>query len=223
MTGEMGRLREVFTRFRKANLKLKPSKCFLFQQAVNYLGHVVSEDGKIEAVKHWPTPANVKEVRSFVGFASYYRRFIRSFADIARPLHRLTEKSRDFKWDSDCEKSFETLKRCLQEAPILAYPKPEGQYVLDTDASGDGIGAVLSQVQDGAERAIAYASRTLSKPERNYCVTRRELLAVTFFLSQFKQYLYGRKIIIRTDHASLRWLINFRNPEGQLARWLEVL
>ena len=105
----------------------------------------------------------------------------------------------------------------------MAYPKDKGQYTLDTDASGSGIGAVLSQVQDGSEKVVAYASRALSKAERNYCVTRRELLAVVNFLRHFRQYLYGRKIIIRTDHASLRWLLNFRDPEGQLARWLQVI
>ena len=226
---EIQRLREVLRRFRLAGLKLKPSKCHLFKQSVGYLGHVVSKEGiatdpdKIEAVKSWPSPTNIKEVRSFLGLASYYRRYIRGFADVARPLHRLTEKARKFLWDKECEEAFQTLKGRLQQAPILAYPNPEGDFILDTDASGDGIGAVLSQIQQGEERVIAYASRTLSRPERNYCVTRRELLAVVVYLKYFKQYLYGRPITIRTDHGALRWLLNFKNPEGQVARWLEVM
>ena len=226
---EIQRLKEVLKRFREAGLKLKPSKCFLFKQSVGYLGHVVSRKGiatdpdKIEAVKSWPSPTNIKEVRSFLGLASYYRRYIKGFADVARPLHRLTEKARAFLWDEECEDAFQTLKDKLQQAPILAYPNPEGDFLLDTDASGDGIGAVLSQIQEGEERVIAYASRTLSRPERNYCVTRRELLAVVVYLKYYKQYLYGRRITIRTDHAALRWLLNFKNPEGQVARWLEVI
>ena len=226
---EINRLREVLQRFRKAGLKLKPGKCHLFRQAVKYLGHVVSPEGistdqdKVESVKSWPIPTDVRGVRSFLGLASYYRRFIRGFADIACPLHSLTEKARVFHWSEECQEAFETLKSHLQEAPILAYPEPEGDFILDTDASGVGIGAVLSQVQGGVERVIAYASRTLSKPERNYCVTRRELLAIIVYLKHFRQYLYGQKITVPTDHAALRWLVTFKNPEGQVARWLEVL
>ena len=165
----------------------------------------------------------VKEVRSFLGLASYYRRFVRGFAEVAAPLHALTEKAREFKWTEACEGAFEELKSRLMTAPVLSYPLPGCDYILDTDASGDGIGAVLSQVQHGEERVIAYASRKLSRAERNYCVTRRELLAVVVYLKQFRQYLYGRKVLLRSDHAALKWLLNFKNPEGQLARWLEVI
>ena len=108
-------------------------------------------------------------------------------------------------------------------APILAYPRAQGQFVLDTDASAFAIGGVLSQVQDGEERVIAYGSKALSKPERNYCVTRRELLAIIVFLKKYRHYIGGSLVKFRTDNGSLRWLCNFRDPEGQLARWLEVL
>merc|ERR1711893_457632 len=108
-------------------------------------------------------------------------------------------------------------------APILAYPDPSAEFILDTDASGYGIGAVLAQVQGGKERVIAYGSKSLTKEERRYCVTRRELLAVVFFLKYFRHYLYGKKFTIRTDHGALRWLTNFKDPQGQVARWLEVL
>lgn len=226
---EIRRLRVVFERLRKAGLKLKPSKCSLFQRSVKYLGHIVSAEGvatdpeKVSAVADWPVPKCVKEVRSFIGLASYYRKFIQGFAEIASPLHELTSKSREFLWTDKCQRAFEELKQRLQSSPILAYPLAIGDYVLDTDASGDGIGAVLSQVQDGEEKVVAYASRKLSKAERNYCVTRRELLAVVVYLKHFRQYLYGRKITVRTDHAALRWLLNFKDPEGQLARWLQVV
>ena len=226
---ELGNLKAVLERFRTAGLKLKPQKCYLFQEEVRYLGHVVSKEGvrtdpdKVEAVKGWPTPSCIKEVRSFLGLASYYRRFIRGFADIAKPLHRLTEKTRQFVWDDECEAAFMELKARLQDSPLLAYPRPGEEYILDTDASGVGIGGVLSQVQDGVERPVAYASRALKKPERNYCVTRRELLAVVVYLKHFRPYIYGQKVTIRTDHASLRWILNLKDPEGQLARWLEVI
>ena len=228
---ELARLKQVFHRLRQANLKLKPKKCHLFKTKVSYLGHEVSNLGistqteKTEAIKNWPTPTNVKEVRSFLGLASYYRRFVKDFASIAKPLHQLTEKKRAgrFEWSSACQLAFDELKHRLTSTPILAYPSLEGELILDTDASNDGIGGVLSQVQDGQERVIAYGSKVLSKAERNYCVTRRELLAVVTYLKHFRQYLYGRHVTIRTDHGALRWLTNFKQPEGQLARWLEVV
>ena len=225
----IARLEEVLIRLGGASLKLKPKKCHLFQKKVAYLGHVVSEEGistdpdKIKSVKEWPTPTSQTEVRSFLGLASYYRKFIQSFADIARPLHRLTEKHAEFKWTAECDDAFQELKKRLIQSPILAYPMPTGKFVLDTDASGFGIGAVLSQVQDGEERVVAYASRSLNKAERNYCVTRREMLAVVTFIRKHRQYLYGQEFEVRTDHAALRWLLNFKDPEGQLARWMEIL
>ena len=226
---ELERLREVFSRLRKSGLKLKPKKCSLFQKEVLYLGHVVSNEGistdpqKTEAVKNWPVPSNIHDVRSFVGLCSYYRRFIQSFAKKAHALHRLTEKGQPFIWTPECQDSFNSLKESLLSAPILGYPMEVGTYILDTDACDTGIGAVLNQVQCDEERVIAYASKSLTKPERKYCVTRKELLAVVYFVKYFRHYLYGQKFIIRTDHAALKWLTTFKNPEGQVARWLEIL
>ena len=168
-------------------------------------------------MKDWPTPTTVQETQQFLGLANYYRRFIRNFASVVQPLHRLTEKNTTFKWSKECEQAFNTLKTYLTSAPALALPDWSRPSVLDTDASDVGIGAVLSQIhQDGTEHVICYASRTLSKPERNYCVTRKELLAVVTFLKHFRQYLIGHHFIIRTDHRALTWLRNFKTPEGQL-------
>ncbi|XP_038064778.1 uncharacterized protein LOC119735148 [Patiria miniata] len=223
------RLGVVLDRIRQAGLKLKPDKCHLLQEEVSYLGHIVSKGGvktdpsKTRQIEEWPVPRNIQEVRSFLGLASYYRRFVASFAEIARPLHKLTEKDKDFRWTHDCQLAFEQLKQRLTSALVLAYPKLDPEFILDTDASNSGIGAVLSQLQDGQERVIAYASRALSKPERNYCVTRKELLAVVHFIKHFRPYLYGCRFLLRTDHGSLRWLFNFKEPEGQVARWLQVL
>lgn len=223
------RLGQVFDRLRQANLKLKPAKCCLFRRQVAYLGHIVSANGistdpqKILKIQEWPVPTSVSEVRQFVGLASYYRRFVRNFASVACPLYELTKKNAHFRWTPPCQEAFESLKTLLTSTPILGYPHDSGELILDTDASNVGIGSVLSQVQDGEERVLAYGSRRLSTTEQNYCTTRRELLAVVEFATHFRQYLLGRQFVVRTDHSSLQWLIRMKEPEGQLARWLEKL
>jgi len=225
----LSNLEVVLSRLRNANLKLKPSKCKLFQQSVEFLGHIVSSKGvscdpkKIEAVKNWPRPKTVKEVRSFLGFAQYYRKFIRQFSILAGPLYDLTKKRVKFQWNDSCEKAFELIKSRLTESPILAYPTRDDKFILDTDASAYGIGGVLSQIQNGQEKVIAYASKTLSSSQSNYCTTMRELLAVVIFTKHFHHYLWGRNFSLRTDHASLTWLTNFKEPTGMLARWLSIL
>ena len=183
----------------------------------------MTDPEKIETVREWPVPTTQTELRSFLGTASYYRRFVQNFGTIARPLHKLTEKNRPFLWTTECQVAFETLRKKLVEAPVLAYPSSEEDFILDTDASATGIGAVLSQMQDGVERPIAYASRVLSKSERNYSVTKRELLAVVFYCKYFRHYLIGRKFKLRTDHATLRWLQTFKDATGMWARWQNTL
>ena len=223
------RLDEVFARIAKANLKLKPSKCSLFQRQVEFLGHVVSEKGiamqkeKIEAIETWPSPTNLTELRAFMGTCGYYRRFVKDFSSIAAPLFRLMKKGVKWEWTAECETVFVRLKVKLTSEPILALPTNEGTFVLDTDASDFGLGAVLSQIQNDEERVIAYASRTLAKPELKYEVTRKELLAIVFGLKQFRQYLLGRHIVIRTDHAALSWLRRTPEPLPQLARWMTFI
>lgn len=222
-------LRGVFERLRTANLKLSPKKCHIFKKEVKYLGHVVSEAGvsadpdKVKVVREWPTPTDKHQVRSFLGLCTYYRKFVLGFANIAKPLTKLTEDGRDFVWDADCQDAFGRLKQALTTAPILSYPQTSGKFILDTDASNTAIGGVLSQVQNGQEKVIGYFSKVLSKPERNYCVTRRELLAAVKSMEHFYKYLYGREFLLRTDHAALKWLLQFKNPEGQVARWIERL
>ena len=143
---------------------------------------------------------------------------------MASPLYELTKRNVKFEWTNACEEAFERLKDRLVSSPILAYPKSEGLFVLDTDASLYGSGRVLSQVQEnGEQRVIAYGSKSLSKTQRNYCTTMRELLACVVFVKQFHHYLWGRRFLLRTDHASLKWLVNFREPEAMLGRWLSVL
>ena len=216
-------LQKVFDRLHTAGLKLKAKKCTLYGEQVEYLGHIISKTGvatdpkKVEAIKSWPEPSSVKDVRSFLGLCGYYRRYVKDFSKIAKPLHKLTNKGAKFQWTEECQSSFDKLKAHLVSAPILAFPDFSQTFIVDTDASDMAIGAVLSQNQGNSERVIAYASRTLSKSERMYCVTKKELLAVVYFVKQFRHYLYGRKFTIRTDHGSLRWLPNFKQPEGHLA------
>ena len=212
------RLALVFQRLSEANLKLKPSKCILFQHRVKFFGHIVSEEGvstdpdKIMAVKEWSSPRSAKQVRSFLGLCSYYRRFVRDFAQIVRPLHKLCEKGSKFLWSEDSENSFQSLKLTLTTAPILAYPQHGQQFILGTDLSEHSVGAVLSQVQDDQERVIAYMSKTTNVHERVYCVTRKELLAVTVALRNVHTYLYGQNVLLRTDNAAVSWMRNLKNP-----------
>ena len=221
----LSNLNLVFNRLREAGLKLKPSKCDICKKQVTYLGHVISADGiatdpsKIEKVSNWPIPTSKREVQQFLGLVSYYRRFIKDFATIAKPLHHLPEKTTQFQWNDHCQRAFDHLRQCLTNAPVLIFPDYSKNFILDTDASDTGIGAVLSQLDDNnRECVVAYASRTLSKTERRYCVTRKELLSVVTFIHLFRPFLLGHKFTLRTDHGSLTWLANFKQPEGQLAR-----
>ncbi|KAL5494405.1 hypothetical protein EMCRGX_G015734, partial [Ephydatia muelleri] len=222
-------LKEVLERLKIAGLKIRPKKCHLLQTSVQYLGHVISAEGirtdpqKVACVSNWPVPRTSKELQSFLGLASYYRHFVKDFAHIASPLHALTEKGREWVWSKECNDAFFDLKKRLVSSPILTLPDFSLPFVLDTDASGDGLGAVLAQNVDGVERVVAYASRALSRTEKKYCATRREMLALVWAARHFRPYLYGRKFTLRTDHHCLQWLHNFKEPEGQVARWLEVL
>ena len=226
----LSRLKEVFECIRSAGLKLKPVKCHLFQHEVPFLGHVISPAGvlpnldNVKKITKWPTPENVTDVRAFLGLGNYYRRFIKDFAQIAEPLIDLTRKNHKFVWTEKCQSAFEKIKDALVSPEIMAYPLNSGaQFILDTDACDFSIGAVLSQLQDGQERVVAYGSKSLSKAERNYCVTDRELLAVRFFVEHYKHYLLGQKFTVRSDHQALKWLFSLKDPKSRIARWIEDL
>ena len=225
----MERLEHVWDRLLNAGLKLKPSKCTYFQKEIRFLGHIVSKDGvktdpeKTSSIDNWPQPTTAKRMRSFLGLASYYRKFIKDFAIIARPLWKLCEKNVRFKWSEECQAAFDLLKQKLVNSPILAYPSVGTPYILDTDSSQTAVGAVLSQVQEGQERVIAYFSKALTDCELNYCVTRKELLAVIRALEKFHSYVYGSKTLIRTDNSAVSWALKLKAPNGQMARWLNQL
>ena len=223
-------LKRVLERVAEAGLKLHPQKCCFMRQEVTFLGHTVGEgsvgtmEEKVQAVKNWPTPSSVQDLKSFLGLSSYYRRFVKGFSCIAAPLFCLLQKGEAFLWTEKCETAFTSLQEALLKAPILSPPDLTLPFVLDTDASNVGSGAVLAQVTPGGERVVAYYSRIFNKAEHCYCVTRRELLAAVVSASRhFKYYLGGLHFTVRTDHSALQWLMSFKEPEGQLARWIEEL
>ena len=225
-------LDEALLRLRAAGLTLNLSKCQFFRRQVKFLGHVVSGQGmsadpdKVQRARDWPQPRTAKEVSSFLGLCSYFRKHVKDFATVAAPLFHLTGKGVVFQWSPEAEEAFVQLKRALTEAPLVAFPRfgdGGGVFTLDCDASDRGIGAVLLQEQDGVERVIAYGSHTLSKAQKNYSTTKQELLACVVFAQEFSHYLKGKEFKLRTDHSSLQWLYNFKNPTGMLARWLEIL
>ena len=181
------RLREIFERFRSVNLKINRTNCEFFRTRVPFLGHIISKRGleadpsKIAAVKNFSIPTNPTEVKSFLGLSSYYRRYVQNVAEIARPLHKASEVTATFNWTPEAHDAFETLKSRLTTTPILAFPMMKEHFILYTDVSLTAMGAVLSQVQDGRERAICYASKALSKAQTRSSATKRELLAVVNF------------------------------------------
>ena len=230
----MDRMVTVLQRLKDANLRLKAKKCELFKQEVKYLGHVITADGvrtdpkKVEAVVNWHPPRTTKQVKSFLGTINYYSRFVRDLAQIAAPLQSLTGKFKKFKWGPVEQSAFQLLKKRLASAPVMAYPNQEGMFILDTDASDYAAGAVLSQMQKDKngverERVIAYGSRKFLEREMHYCARRRELLAIMMFVKHFDVYLRGVTFLIRTDHASLKYMHTMQNSTAQMFRWIMTL
>jgi len=223
------RLDQIFTRLSQYGLKIKPSKCVLFRTEIEFLGHLVTPSGvqplpdKVTAIKDWPTPRCLRDVRAFYGLVGYYRKFVAGFATIAEPLTRLTRKGTKFVWTDEADEAFKKLKEAMLEVPTLAFPYPDRPCIVDTDSSDVAYGSVLSQIVEGQERPIAFFSRVMSSSQVNYCATRRELLAVIASLQHFRHYLLNVPVILRTDHHSLKWLKTFKRPEGILARWIETL
>ena len=216
-------LQQVFARLQDAGLTLRGKKCHIGVPQVYYLGNVFSEagmqpdSGKIQAVREWPLPQNVTALKQFLGLASYYRRYVENFASIAAPLHMLTQKSVSFQWNQACDAAFSMLKGKLIESPVLTYPNfaaDAGPFVLQTDASAVGIGAVLEQ----KGHVIAYFSRALTKAEKHYSVIQQECLAAVAAMKHFRHYLLGHQFTLMTDHAPLQWL-SAQKMEGLLCHW----
>ncbi|TPX32853.1 hypothetical protein SmJEL517_g04106 [Synchytrium microbalum] len=218
---------KVLNRLVNAGLSLKASKCDFFAAEVEYLGHVVSRHGikpgprKIQAVKEFKVPSNQSDTRTFLGLCSYYRRFIPNLAAVAHPLLQLIKKEAKWEWTIKEQKAFELLKDLLTTEPVLAMPKSDREFIVQTDASIQGLGAVLSQLdEEKNERVIAYASRTLSPAERIWDTRELEALAVLWALELWAVYLSGRKVTVQTDHSALAWLLKIHQPNGRLHRWV---
>ena len=213
----------ILKRLKDAGLKIQLDKCEFFRKEVQFLGHTVSEDGvrpnedKIKSIRSWPIPKNEKEVRQFLGTLGYYRRFIKDFAKLVKPLTSLLRKDKEFEITPEINECFQRCKQILIRDPILMYPDFSKDFILTTDASDYAIGAVLSQGTPGKDRPVAYASRTLNKTEERYSTTEKELLAIVWAVKHFKPYLYGRKFKLVTDHKPL--IYSLTNTNDKIVRW----
>ncbi|CAN6677785.1 unnamed protein product [Malus baccata var. baccata] len=219
----------ILKRCVETNLVLNWEKChFMVKQGI-VLGHIISEKGievdksKIDLVRHLPSPTSVREVRSFLGHAGFYRRFIKDFSKIAQPLCRLLQKEVAFEFTKECKASFNQLKELLTTAPIIVPPDWSLPFELMCDASDYALGAVLGQRKDKRPHVIYYASRTLNDAQLNYSTTEKELLAVVFALDKFRSYLIGTKVIVFTDHAALKYLLTKKEAKPRLIRWILLL
>lgn len=220
------KLKEVFDCFRQYNLKLQPSKCHFLKSELVYLGHLITDSGihpdpqKLTAIQNYPVPRNAKEIKSFIGLAGYYRKFIDGFATLAKPLNSLLKKNTKFVWNAMCDNSFRKLKNLLMTPPILQYPNFEKEFSITCDASNIAIGAVLSQPgENNEDLPISFASRTLNSAETHYSAVQREVLAIVWAVKFFRPYIYGRCFKIITDHRPLTWLYSISNPASRLIRW----
>ena len=226
----MRHIDKVLDKLKENNMIVKLKKCQFGKRNIEFLGHIVGRDGlkpdekKIEKIKQIKVPETVTQVRSFLGLCSYYRRFIKDFARIAKPLYHLVKKEVPFEWTNKQQKAFEELKIRLMEKPILDYPDLEKEFILITDASGEGLGAILAQKnEEDKEFVIAYASRSLIGAEKNYPITELECLAIFWGIKHFHKFLAGGKFTVITDHAALKGLMNAKIPTGRRARWVMEL
>ena len=220
-------IEEVLARIDEAGLKVKPTKCYLGYQDVEFLGHHIG-DGKmspgennLEKIKGALPPTTKKQVRSFLGLLNFYRRYIKGFAAKAKPLTDLTKKEEPDKvrWNEQCDKAFKELKEDLVSKPITKLPNLNEPFVLRTDASEYGIGAVLLQAEDDILKPVSFASRKLNAAESNYSVMEKECLAIVWGVKYFEQYLYGINFVIQTDHSPLTVLKKNKCKTGRIARW----
>ena len=247
------RLTEVLKRLREFKLKLSPEKCKFCQTSVKYLGHIVSQSGvetdpaKVEALKTWPRPKTLKELRAFLGFSGYYRRFVQDYSKIVKPLNDLTagypplqkvckkktEEAKQYfspkeqfgdRWTPEGQRAFDTVIAKLTSAPVLGFANPKLPYVLHTDASTTGLGAALYQEQDGQMRVIAFASRGLTRSEAKYPAHKLEFLALKWAVTtKFNDYLYGTDFTVITDSNPLTYILSSAKLDATSYRWLSSL
>ena len=225
-------LDEVLKKVEQAGLRINPEKCHILKKEVKYLGHIINKNGiqtdpsKIEAINSFQKPNCVKSLRSFLGICNYYRRFIKEYSKKSRALEELCGRNnKKLIWTDTCIMAFEEMKRALMSSPVLGFPDFRREFILDTDASFNTIGAVLSQQDDnGHEKVIAYGSHAMNDHEKGYCITRKELLAIYYFCQHFNHYLYGKRFRLRTDHKAITFMLSTKKPiTTQFQTWINYL
>lgn len=225
-------LESVLKKIEIAGLRINPEKCHLLKKEVKFLGHIINNEGvqtdpsKVEAIQSFQRPKCVKNLRSFLGICNYYRKFIKDYAKKSKALEAMCGKNNSkLIWSDLCEKAFEDMKLALTTSPILAFPDVRKEFILDTDASFDTIGAVLSQKDEyGYEHVISYGSHSMNDHERGYCITRKELLAIYYFCRHFNHYLYGKRFTLRTDHKAITFMLTTKKPiTAQFQTWINYL
>jgi len=219
----------VLVRCKEKNLVLNWEKCYFMVKQGIVLGHVISHRGievdkaKVDLISNLPAPRTMKEILSFLGHAGYYRRFIKDFSKIARPLCSLLAKDAPFDFNEECHAAFESLKKTLTSTPIIQPPTWTVPFEIMCDASDYAMGAVLGQRVEKLPHVIYYASKTLNGAELNYSTTKKELLAVVFALDKFRSYLLGSKVLVYSDHAALKYLLSKKDAKSRLIRWILLL
>ena len=218
-------LEMVFERLNKAGMRLKPSKCHFLKKEVLYLGHIITTEGsypdpeKVKVIYQLEPPKTVREVRAFLGMTGFYRRYIKQFSEIARPLTQLTKKNTRFAWSTEAQEAFEILKECLTQAPILAYPDVSRSYKLYTDASNYAIGGILTQENESGEHVIQYLSHKLTAGQQKWPVIEKEAYAIVYAIRKLRPYLYGAKFTVYTDHKPLKSLFTAEMNNTRIQRW----
>jgi len=219
-------LTSIFQKLRDANFKVQLNKSDFLRKETEFLGHIVTQEGikpnpdKIAAIKNFPCPKNKKEIKSFLGLLGYYRKFIKDFAKITKPLTKqLKGYNKTITIDDEFTKTVDFCKILLTNDPILQYPDFTKPFILTTDASNFALGAVLSQGTLQNDKPVCFASRTLSDTEVNYSTIEKGMLAIIWAVQYYRPYLFGTKFTIVTDHKPLTWLMNFKQPNSKVIRW----
>ena len=225
------KLRAVFLRMQQYDMKLNPKKCKLLASETEFLGKNISgkgisiTDNKIQAIREWPLPKTQRQLHQFLGFCNFCRHHMKDYADLSADLYQLLDVNRPsyFPWTKEHTKMFETLKTKLSTAPTLSYPHANGKFILYSDASDKQIAGVLYQMQNNEERLIGCASNILTPAQRNYCATKKELLALVKMIQHYDHLLIGQRFLAKVDHQALCFLLRFKKPQGLIARWLMYL
>lgn len=222
-------LDRVLDRLKKSGFKLNFAKCHFRKRQVECLGHIISGEGikpnpsKVQDIQNKKEPRNVKDIRSFLGMASYYRRFVDNFSKVAKPITDLTKKDVKWNWTKECSEAYKQIIKKITEAPVLVYPDFNDTFYVTTDASVEGLGAVLTQVREGKHRPISFYSRALNNAEKKYHIYELEALAIKASLQKFRFYVLGYKIIVRTDNQPALYLLRSKECQGRTAKYLAAI